>query len=181
MLDCRGSTVCVWFDICPAGNTGELVLFCSLFPSCMVGCPDNPPNITQVAQVPGEVGLQYTHPQTTDPMISESDFRYAVYYRCGSDSNFTLAGNGIQDTIYNILDLPVQTTCTARVLVYSVDCPLIFPRLSVDETFVTKAAGECVCVCVCACVRTCTHTCVCVCTGVCVCTHVCMYVLYICV
>jgi hypothetical protein len=104
-------------------------------------CPDNSPNITQVVQVPGEVGLQYTHPQTTDPMISESDFRYAVYYRCGSDSNFTLAGNGIQDTIYNILDLPVQTTCTARVLVYSVDCPLIFPRLSVDETFVTKAAA----------------------------------------
>ena len=93
--------------------------------------------------VPEDVRLQYTHPQTSDPMISQSDFQYALYRKCSSDSNFTLVENGIQDTFYNMLHLPAKTSCTVRLVAYSNDCPFVFGgRFSVDRTFTTAASSE---------------------------------------
>ena len=100
-----------------------------------------------VVHVQGHVGLQYTHPQITDSMISRNDFRYAVYAKCGSDSNLKMIRSGIRNTYYSIADLPEETLCRVKLVAYSNDCPLeIEGKLSVETTFTKPPSSECMCV-----------------------------------
>ena len=113
----------------------------------LLGCPDTPPNITNVVVSAESVQLEYTPPHTEDPLIEESDFRYAVYRKCSFDSNTSLVEDGIQNTTYIIYDLQEVTECTATVVAYSKDCPIIFRDMySVSTTFTTEALGEYRCI-----------------------------------
>ena len=91
----------------------------------LLGCPDTPPNITNVVVSAESVQLEYTPPYTEDPLIEESDFRYAVYLKCGFDSEFILVEDGIQDRTFTILGLQEVTVCTAMLVAYSKDCSLV--------------------------------------------------------
>ena len=110
----------------------------------LLGCPDTPPNITNVvALAETTVQLEYTPPYTDDPLIEESDFRYAVYLKCGLDSNFILVEDGIQDTMYNISNLREETECTAMLVAYSNDCSReLGGRFSTSTIFTTGLLGE---------------------------------------
>ena len=109
----------------------------------LLGCPDTPPNITNVVVSAESVQLEYTPPYTDDPLIEESDFRYAVYLKCSFDSNSSLIEDGIRDTTYIISDLQEVTECTAMLVAYSNDCPIIFgDQYSVSTTFTTEPLGE---------------------------------------
>ena len=109
----------------------------------LLGCPDTPPNITNVVVLAESVQLEYTPPYTEDPLIEESDFRYAVYLQCSFDSNSSLIEDGIRNTTYIISDLQEVTECTALVVAYSNDCPIIFgDQYSVSTTFTTEVLGE---------------------------------------
>ena len=109
----------------------------------LLGCPDTPPNITNVVVLAESVQLEYTPPYTDDPLIEESDFRYAVYLQCSFDSNSSLIEDGIRNTTYIISDLQEVTECTAMLVAYSNDCPIIFgDQYSVSTTFTTEPLGE---------------------------------------
>ena len=109
----------------------------------LLGCPDTPPNITNVVVSAESAQLEYTPPHTEDPLIEESDFRYAVYLECGLDSNSSLIDDGIRNTTYIISDLQEVTECTAMLVAYSNDCPIIFgDEYSVSTNFTTEALGE---------------------------------------
>ena len=113
----------------------------------LLGCPDTPPNITNVVVTAESVQLEYTPPYTEDPLIEESDFRYAVYLKCGSDFNSSLIENGIRNTTYIISDLQEVTECTVTLVAYSNDCPIIFrDQFSVSTTFTTEALGKYRCI-----------------------------------
>ena len=103
----------------------------------LLGCPDTPPNITNVVASAESVQLEYIPPYTEDPLIEEFDFRYAVYLRCSSDSNFILVEDRIQDTTYNISGLREVTECTAMLVAYSIDCPLVLGGRFSDSIFFT--------------------------------------------
>ena len=109
----------------------------------LLGCPDTPPNITNVVVSAESAQLEYTPPYTEDPLIEESDFRYAVYLRCGFDSDFILLEDGTPATTYTILGLQEVTECTAMLVAYSNDCPRIFGgQYSINTNFTTDALGE---------------------------------------
>ena len=109
----------------------------------LLGCPDTPPNITNVVVSAESVQLEYTSPYTEDPLIEESDFRYAVYLTCGSDFNSSLIEDGIQNTTYIISNLQEVTKCTAMLVAYSNDCPIMFgDQYPASTTFTTEALGE---------------------------------------
>ena len=109
----------------------------------LLGCPDTPPNITNVVVSAESAKLEYTPPYTEDPLIEESDFRYDVYRKCSSDSNFILLEDGTPATTYTILGLQEVTECTAMLVAYSNDCPRLFGgQYSINTSFTTDALGE---------------------------------------
>ena len=109
----------------------------------LLGCPDTPPNITNVVASAESVQLEYTPPYTDDPLIEESDLRYAVYLKCGFESNFTLVEDGIRNTTYNISGLLEVTECTAMLVAYSNDCSReLGGRFSDSVVFTTGLLGE---------------------------------------
>ena len=108
----------------------------------LLGCPDTPPNITNVVVSAESAQLEYTPPYTEDPLIEESDFRYAVYRKCGSDSDFILVEDGISDTTYIISGLPEVTECSAILVAYSNDCRLMLGgQFSTNTSFTTTSSG----------------------------------------
>ena len=109
----------------------------------LLGCPDTPPNITNVVVSAESAQLEYTPPHTEDPLIEESDFRYAVYRKCSFDSDFILVEDGTPATTYIISDLQEVTECTAMLVAYSNDCPRMFGGpYSITTNFTTDALGE---------------------------------------
>ena len=110
----------------------------------LLGCPDTPPNITNVVVSAESAQLEYTPPYTDDPLIEESDFRYTVYRKCDSDSDFILVEDGIRDATYIISGLPEATECTAMLVAYSDDCRhMLGGQFSASTNFTTTSSGEC--------------------------------------